>query len=182
MPTTGHRLNGTESDMSLLEKIFIECEGCGHSAELDRPAARRKLKQDLTHDIIPSLFNALKCSRCGEGRPRILDEHKLSLYHRAPRIAAPAPEILPCTACGRAIDAFRLAEMPGALLCASCEPGSKLGAHSPPYPQPPPGLSTCPRCNRSTVVRQRRDDSGYFIGCSSYPSCRWTTPLPADRN
>ena len=188
MPATGLPPKGTESDMSLLKKIFIECESCGHSAELDLSAARRTLKRDLTHEIIPSLFNALKCSSCGARKPRILDEHRLPLYHRTPRyhkkpaVTDPAREILHCIACGRPIDAFHLADMPGALFCATCEPGSKPGAQASPYPQPPPRLSTCPRCKRSTVVRQRSDDNAYFIGCSTYPKCHWTSPLPPDRN
>ena len=176
------RVNNHPRPVSLLNKIFIECESCSHAAELDLSAARRTLKRDLTHEIIPALFNALKCSVCGQGRPRILDQHRLPLDHRTPPLADTAPEILHCTACGRPIDAFHLADMPSALFCASCEPGSKPGSHPPPYPQPPPRLSTCPRCKRSTVVRQRRDDSAYFIGCSAYPKCHWTSPLPADRS
>ena len=207
MPATGLRHKGTDSHMSLLRKIFIQCESCSHSAELDLSAARRTLKCDLTHEIIPTLFNAFKCSSCGARKPRILDEHRLPLYHRTPvyhptplydkrppvvrrtplyrkkpPVTAPAREIVHCIACGRPIDAFHLADMPGALFCASCEPGSKPGSHASPYPQPPPRLSTCPRCKYPTVVRQRSNDNAYFIGCSAYPKCHWTNPLPPDRN
>ena len=68
--------------------------------------------------------------------------------------------------------------MPGALFCASCEPGSRPGANTQPYPQPPPQLATYPRCRRATVVRQNRTDGNFFIGCSAYPKCHWTSPHP----
>ena len=181
IPATSLRPNDAESDMSLLKKIFIECESCSHSAELDLSAARRTLKRDLTHEIIPTLFNAFKCSSCGARKPRILDKYRLPLYHRTPRLAQPAHQILHCIVCGRPIDAFHLAEMPGALFCATCEPGSKAGTHAPPYPQPPARLSTCARCKRATIVRQRSNDNAYFIGCSTYPKCLWTSPLPPHR-
>jgi len=37
---------------------------------------------------------------------------------------------------------------------------------------------TCPECGRHLVLREGM--YGYFIGCSSYPSCRHTEPAPLD--
>ena len=166
--------------MPLLRNIHIQCQSCGHAAELGHSDARRTLNRELTHENVPALFGALKCTRCGQRRPRILDEHREFLYGPtptpaiAPPPAAARPEALQCIACGRVIDAFHLADKPGALLCASCEPGS----NPPPYPQPPPHLATCPRCRSTTVFRQNSTDGDFFIGCSTYPKCRWTNPYP----
>ena len=167
--------------MSALKKVLIECQSCGHSAELNRYAARYRLKHDLTHDILPALLNSLKCSRCGTRRPRIFDESNRPLPHDIQNTPSEPLQILHCANCGQPIDRYRLADMPGALLCASCEPKPKLGAHAPPYPQPPPRLSKCPRCNYPTIVREHGNDGTYFIGCSSFPKCRWTSPVPANR-
>ena len=45
------------------------------------------------------------------------------------------------------------------------------------HPQPPPDKARCPRCRRPTVVRENSDGSGYFLGCTGFPRCRWTSPF-----
>lgn len=35
----------------------------------------------------------------------------------------------------------------------------------------------CPRCGSGLVVRQRRSNGEQFLGCQSYPNCRYTEPM-----
>ena len=39
----------------------------------------------------------------------------------------------------------------------------------------------CPRCDSALVKRQNRHTGEQFLGCSSYPACRYTHPLPIGR-
>jgi ssDNA-binding Zn-finger/Zn-ribbon topoisomerase 1 len=36
----------------------------------------------------------------------------------------------------------------------------------------------CPKCGRPMVVRQNRANGSRFMGCSNYPICRETAPIP----
>jgi ssDNA-binding Zn-finger/Zn-ribbon topoisomerase 1 len=38
----------------------------------------------------------------------------------------------------------------------------------------------CPDCGEPLVIRLNRSTETEFLGCSTYPECRFTTPVPAD--
>ena len=38
----------------------------------------------------------------------------------------------------------------------------------------------CPQCGAPRVERTNRDSGVNFIGCSRWPDCQWTMPLPVD--
>jgi DNA topoisomerase-1 len=44
--------------------------------------------------------------------------------------------------------------------------------------QPAPGGETCPECGGEMVIRYSK--SGAFLGCSKYPDCKGTIPLPGE--
>lgn len=44
----------------------------------------------------------------------------------------------------------------------------------------PIGKHTCPTCGAELMERTNRATQTTFLGCSRYPECTWTTPLPAD--
>ncbi|AGK60547.1 DNA topoisomerase I [Archaeoglobus sulfaticallidus PM70-1] len=39
-------------------------------------------------------------------------------------------------------------------------------------------VGKCPKCSRDLVIRKKKGDSRRFIGCSGYPDCNFTLPLP----
>lgn len=41
-----------------------------------------------------------------------------------------------------------------------------------------PSSPACQRCGETMVVRRRRNDGARFLGCSAFPRCRNTLPLP----
>jgi hypothetical protein len=59
---------------------------------------------------------------------------------------------------------------------------SQQAAAAHPVPAPPAGdgpvAATVCRCGASMVERRRRRDGGRFLGCSTFPSCRHTRPIP----
>jgi ssDNA-binding Zn-finger/Zn-ribbon topoisomerase 1 len=49
--------------------------------------------------------------------------------------------------------------------------------------QPQPTARKCPKdgCPGTLVVRTNRDDNSLFLGCSEWPRCTHTEPLPQDQ-
>ena len=48
----------------------------------------------------------------------------------------------------------------------------------PPAPTPPFRISEqCPRCGAALVIRERADTRRQFLGCTNFPSCRFTEVL-----
>lgn len=43
---------------------------------------------------------------------------------------------------------------------------------------PAPGPGVCPKCGSEMAQRQNRKTGEAFLGCTTYPSCRGTLPLP----
>ena len=84
--------------------------------------------------------------------------------------------IRPCVGCGRPIPPERQEALPDATRCVACERRSE---------EAPPDWRVseveCPRCaahgfNSRMVWRMARDPtmfSGYFLGCSRFPECRY---------
>jgi DNA topoisomerase-1 len=48
----------------------------------------------------------------------------------------------------------------------------------PERPKPIPTDIDCPECGQKMVIRAGRN--GQFLGCSAYPRCRTTQPLPPE--
>lgn len=58
----------------------------------------------------------------------------------------------------------------------SVAPASDAGAVEVPEPAPPTS-ATCPRCGSPLVERRNKTTGDRFLGCSTYPRCRYTQPL-----
>lgn len=46
-------------------------------------------------------------------------------------------------------------------------------------PWGPAALENCPKCNESMLIRTSRKSGEEFLGCSRFPRCRGTRPMPA---
>ena len=85
-----------------------------------------------------------------------------------------------CVSCGEVIPEGRLRMMPNTQFCVHCkedeENTTDSGVVFPPVPQ---GLAgDCPRCGSGiAVVYQNHTDKSFFVGCSKYPSCRWSEDM-----
>ena len=155
--------------MKTLESVLVECPGCGRQAIVDAEMLETRLDRPLTMNSVGHLFGRLRCSGCGGTEVRIRDA--------AGRALIDPTAITLCRACGCPIPLPRLEALPNANLCTSCaEDGAKPPA-PPPYPQPPADRRKCPSCGGPTFVRQNSEDQGFFLGCTSFPRCRWTRPL-----
>jgi restriction system protein len=59
-------------------------------------------------------------------------------------------------------------------------PELEVAFHKPPHLDPVAGARVnCPKCASGLVERRNRRTGEVFLGCSCYPACRHTQPLPA---
>lgn len=85
-----------------------------------------------------------------------------------------------CEGCDEPIPKARLEIFPYTRLCVECaqheENEPDRGVVFPPVPA---GLrGKCPGCNVGVaVVYQNHTDKNFFVGCSTFPSCRWSTSV-----
>ena len=155
--------------MKALESILVECPGCDRQTTIDAAMLEVRLDRPFSMNSVGQLYGRLRCSGCGSREVRIGDAVGRALIDPA--------AITLCHACGCPIPLPRLEALPDTNLCMFCaEDGAKPPA-SPPYPQPPAEKRKCPRCGRPTIVRQNSEDQGFFLGCTSFPKCRWTGPF-----
>ena len=155
--------------MKALGSIVVECPGCGRRATIGAETLEPRLDRPLSINSVGQLHGRLRCSGCGSREIRIGDVAGRTLIDPA--------AITPCRTCGCPIPLSRLEALPGTNICMPCaEDGAKPPA-PPPYPQPPAGKRKCPRCGRPAIVRQNGEDQGFFLGCTSFPKCRWTGPF-----
>lgn len=84
-----------------------------------------------------------------------------------------------CSICFNYISKGRIEAMPQANTCIYCAEASYSQVYEPPahYPQPPKDKTSCPRCKKPTWVQQNHSNQEYFLACSSFPKCRWTSPF-----
>ncbi|MDA8675062.1 DNA helicase RecQ [Alphaproteobacteria bacterium] len=111
---------------------------------------------------------------------------QLGLFVREP-LKDPPPDLeretaggISCASCGDIIPEGRLEAMPNTRFCVHCkeddENTSDIGVVFPPVPQDLVG--DCPRCGEGiAVVYQNHTDKSFFVGCSSFPSCRWSKSM-----
>jgi hypothetical protein len=149
--------------------ILLECCKCGRQVSLNAASVESRLDEPLSMNNVGQLYGKLRCSNCASRQVRISDD--------AGRMLIDPATLKPCRIFGCAIPMPRLKAMPGTDTCVSC---AFSGARQPvaiPYPHPPLDKQKCPRCGSPTIVRQNNEDQGYFLGCTGFPKCRWTTPL-----
>jgi ssDNA-binding Zn-finger/Zn-ribbon topoisomerase 1 len=149
------------------ELAFVECEcGCGHRARLDRGDVTARTGAELDLASAVALVEKLRCTRCGQQVGKLYDDTGRLLYDR--------DNVVRCEACRSVIPLPRIAAVPGTRLCTACASDGEVPPVAPPHPMPPSSQAICPRCGSATVMRQNEQDRSWFVGCQSFPECRWT--------
>jgi len=150
--------------------LELTCTECGHKGLVDGDALSQRLNEPLTNANVAELNGEFKCSACGSKSIAVSDDQGVLLLD--------SNNVRFCQACELPIVFPRLKAVPNTSLCQSCAEEGEQPVHPSPYPTPPPELSTCPRCERPSVVRENSQDGNYFIGCTGFPKCQWTEELP----
>lgn len=146
---------------------FVECRcKCGRTSSLCEEAIEKHTGGEASIQTIMQLIPHLRCSACSSPVWTITDEHGRLLFDRG--------NARKCSACGEFIPLPRFEAVPDTSLCTECARAGKIEPPPAPYPLPPSDQLTCKRCGAATVMRQRSEDLSWFVGCSSFPSCRWS--------
>lgn len=151
-----------------LESVLVECSGCGRQGTVDADVTDARLDRPLSMNSVGQLYGRLRCSCCSCRETRIRDT--------AGRVLIDPARIVPCRRCGCPIPLPRLEALPGTNLCMPCAEDGAKPPVAPPYPQPPADKRNCPRCGNPTIIRENGEDRGLFLGCTSFPKCRWSAP------
>lgn len=154
------------ADLERLESVHLTCSECGRQASLDATLLESQHELSLSVHTVGRLYRKLRCKNCGSKRVRIEDEVHQTLVD--------PDKLVLCQACDEPIPMPRLKVMPEAKFCVPCAQDKAKPPPVPPWPQPPANKRQCPRCGSRTEVRQNTGDESYFLGCTSFPKCRWT--------
>jgi len=154
-------------------QVQLTCTHCDHQGAVDGELLTQRLGEALTYSNIAGLSGEFKCGACGSKSIAVSDDQGILLLD--------PNNVRICQACALPIVFPRLQAVPNTSLCQSCAEEGEQPERPSPYPMPPPELSTCPRCESPSVVRENSQDGNYFIGCTGFPKCRWTEELPEDR-
>ena len=151
--------------MRSLKSIVVECPECNHRATIEAEMLESRLDRPLSIASVGSLWGRMRCSGCGSKEIRVGDADGRALIDPA--------AITPCRMCNCPIPLPRLEALPHTDVCVLCGEVEVKDRPARPYPQPPARKRKCPRCGSPTIVRQNSEDHEFFLGCTSFPKCRW---------
>jgi RNA polymerase-binding transcription factor DksA len=159
-----------------LAHITLHCHECDHRGKIDYEVLVGKFgtSDKLNLSNINTLLDRLKCKECQEKNFNLLDANDELLFDMQCNVL--------CEGCNLAISFPRLSIAPGTRVCVLCkddqENRQQQGAVFPSVPASRRGK--CPRCDKKNrtgivVVYRNSKDRNYFLGCSSFPKCHWSS-------
>jgi hypothetical protein len=160
---------GVEHDELQLHAI-VQCLSCGRRWDVDTALARlinpqaNPVDADSLRASISAALPRLRCTGCGQRRA------KWAEFDGDATGSETLQEAVACEVCDRVIPQARLDALPGATRCVACEALTETVVERSAAP------CLCPRCGRKLCWRVRRVEEPvkYFLGCSRFPSCRYT--------
>ena len=158
-----------------MTEFCLECLECGHSVIRER-SYLLGLVGDIKDPKISNLNSVMmrfKCSKCLGRLVRL--KSGLTVYFDSSRIIS-------CVSCKLPIPIPRIELVSNASTCADCaEEANESIAKGTLFPNVPIGMrGKCPTCEKKAakgivVVYQNAKDKEFFLGCSGFPRCRWST-------
>ena len=159
-----------------LEFITLHCHECSKTANIDY-----ELLVDKFPDLAPvnlgnlnRLLDKFQCSDCRN--------HFFSLEDKNGELIFDMKQNVMCENCGLAIPFPRIAIQPGTKLCIECKDEEEsIDPTGVKFPEVPAGMrGSCPMCEKKdrngiVVVYQNSKEKTFFLGCSVFPGCRWSS-------
>ena len=161
--------------------IQILClnQDCQANGMIGASTLKNQLVDEPTLANIGQIATKFKCRECGSKEYAIFDESGSMMLFNSNQM-----KFCKVEGCGAAIPIPRWTSDPNANICVECQSaGEAVTLSKSDFPKVPIGKQTCPRCESKrrkktpTTIYQNRKDGDYFLGCSSFPSCRWSEPL-----
>jgi Zn finger protein HypA/HybF involved in hydrogenase expression len=161
--------------LNRLDKIKLVCHNCSYSGHLNYDLLNKKLGsyEPLSLKNIGELLHYFLCSKCRAKNFELHDANGEILFDTNNNVD--------CEICETPIPYPRLSSLPGTRRCVSCQNSNEKDTSDVKFPDIPQGLrGKCPSCKEKrlkgiVVVYQNGSDKTFFLGCSSFPSCRWSS-------
>lgn len=155
-----------------LSSFTLTCSKCSHKKIYDYDYLNNLMENDESLDF--SNFNKIvpriKCRKCKKKNFIIEDENDNLIFDTDHGVN--------CRECNLLIPFTRLYAVPGTQVCTSCKE-IENDSEGLVFPLVPNGFNKeCPRCKdrlNGIVVVYRTNDGIFFLGCSKYPNCHWST-------
>ena len=148
--------------------VSLSCT-CGHVGHLSSDKLHLD-ESEFNLQYVATNLHKFRCSKCGSAPEFVFNDRNDLIFDMG--------NLVNCSSCEFPIPEGRLKALPGTSVCTECARAGAMDMRAPPpHPQPPKDIATCPRCGNRTEMRQNNSDKSWFVGCSSYPSCRFTKNL-----
>ena len=162
-----------------LETITLECNECKNSSLINYETFASKLpnSEKVNFKNLNQLIDFFVCKACNKKNFVIFDHHKEIIFDLS--------NIISCEECENPIPIPRINANPNkriCIICAEIDEGDRhkpdQGTKTPKIPLEAPKF--CPSCEKYgrksiIVIYQNRKDKNFFLGCSKFPKCRWST-------
>ncbi len=149
-----------------LNSIQLDCP-CGETAVLKESDLSNYTEGDFSVQRVMELAERFRCYRCGERGEQLIHDDRGRLLFDPERVRY-------CAGCGEIIPYARIQAVPNSTLCTACVASGSERQTVEPHPQPSSEDSTCPRCGEATAMYQNKRFKNWFVGCSTFPKCRWS--------
>lgn len=157
-----------------VSEITIECSDCKNLTVKVREWFFDLIEYDEpTVSDINQIIHRLTCSSCNSRNVRISSGDRL-LFDTA--------RATNCSVCQLPIPIPRLEIKPESLTCVRCADESfEEFKRGPDLPEVPAGMrGKCPSCKKKSragivVVYQNASEKNFFLGCSNFPKCMWSS-------
>lgn len=163
--------------MKNLRQLKFNCNKCHYGGELSHTFLQGKLGtgEKLSLINLNTLLHFFICSKCRTRDFTLSDSENQLLFDTSRNVL--------CDGCNLPIPFPRLNAQPGTRICIQCKGSSEdiSKTTGTVFPQVPAGLrGKCPDCSKTSasgivVVYQNSTDKSFFLGCSAFPKCRWSS-------
>lgn len=161
--------------------IHVCClnDECGRNVRVSASTLENYLAAEPTLANLGQIASKFECQSCGNGDYSVFDDTGQIMLFNSNQM-----KFCESKGCDAAIPIPRWGEDPNVKVCVECKLAGEIASMEDiSIPKVPVGKQTCPRCESKsfkktpTAIYQNRKDGDYFLGCSSFPACRWSEPL-----
>lgn len=156
-----------------LKKVYLTCNDCQSQTEFDYDSLlSMHLESDnLTLGNLNQLLDFLFCQKCNSKNFQTFDNNKELLFDSNANVF--------CEICSLPIPFPRIEVQPNTKKCIDCKDKKETEVDIEPikFPAVPDEVKgSCKRCKSGQVmVRYNSKDLSFFLSCSRFPKCWWSS-------
>ena len=156
-----------------LETIRLDCHDCGTVGTISYSNLADEYSAFMPINLanLNQILDDLNCSKC--------ESEFYSLSDKNGELIFDMKQNINCGNCGLPIPFPRITMVPSTTQCIDCK--DEQESNKVVFPPVPAGMGGgCPKCKKYSntgivVVYQNSKERTFFLGCSKFPSCRWSS-------